>query len=576
MVKNNISYFVYLFALGVFLSGCNIAHAAVLQIVSSSSTLSPGDTTLLQVVLDSEGIAVNNAEAVINFPIEYFEVISVNKTGSAFPLWVEDPAFSNITGKITFNGGVPTPGFAGRSGLVASILVKTKKVGTAEVSFSSAAVRANDGFGTDVLRYKQGKTFTIAQKEAPKNIVPEPQNSVTGPTIKISSLTHPDQNQWYKDNNPIFKWVVPQGSDAIQTGVDANNSGVPRVTYSPVISEKEVKDLADGVWYFKVRARSSGAWGPVDTHIVRIDTESPKLKDTALFFDETDKTLTVQANATDDVSGMDHYKIFINDNLKETVSAKEFIEGKYKIKTVPAGENNLRLVAIDRAGNSAEFSENFLSKGTKNPQIENIPSVVLANEQLLIRGTTYAPYEEVTVYIKNIPNANLSAARSLEDDTIVIVTKSDIDNKFFVLTPRLKSGEYEVWAESGAEGSKISSPRINMKVSSSVVTIGSLSMNTASFIILMLSILIIFTTSSYYIGSRHHIPRSSSIKHVSVAKNNGRRSLLALRRRIEKHLAILQETRRGRILTKEEKELKQAMEIDLDAVDEALQEQQDI
>ena len=110
--------------------------------------------------------SINNGEATIQFPVDMLEVVSVTKGSSIFTLWVEEPKFSNTTGKISFNGGVPTPGFTGASGYIATVTFKAKKQGTASIIFSDGAVRENDGLGTDILILKNSGVVKIgAQKE---------------------------------------------------------------------------------------------------------------------------------------------------------------------------------------------------------------------------------------------------------------------------------------------------------------------------------------------------------------------------------------------------------------------------
>jgi hypothetical protein len=207
-----------------------------------------------------------------------YESEVVYESGSIFSLWVEEPSYSNITGIITFNGGIPTPGFTGSNGTAISIVVKAKEVGQANFIFSDSAVRANDGLGTDVLNSKNGKTLSIVKNTEPA--IAEP--PAVAPVIailplQITSPTHPSQELWYKDVNPLLRWKVPTGIDAVQISMDNNTSGSPRVIYSPAINQKSFQDLKDGIWYFKSRARKNGVWGPVTTFITRVDSTAPQV-----------------------------------------------------------------------------------------------------------------------------------------------------------------------------------------------------------------------------------------------------------------------------------------------------------
>ena len=149
--KNKMRHLAAVFFIGLFLFAYHSANAATLQIVASPTSIAVGETAVLQVTLDSTGVAINNTEAKITFPADMLDVISISKSYSVFSIWVEEPSFSNVTGMINLDGGVPTPGFSGSRGNVVNITVRAKKAGQAQVSISDAAVRANDGMGTDVL-----------------------------------------------------------------------------------------------------------------------------------------------------------------------------------------------------------------------------------------------------------------------------------------------------------------------------------------------------------------------------------------------------------------------------------------
>jgi len=142
-------------------------YAASLSLLPSPSTVSVGDIISERVSVNTEGQSINTANASIQFPTDMVEVVSITKSSSVFTLWVEEPSFSNNTGQITFDGGVPNPGFNGQSGNLVTITFRAKKQGTASIIFTDGAVRANDGMGTDILNGKFGSTILIG---VPKEI----------------------------------------------------------------------------------------------------------------------------------------------------------------------------------------------------------------------------------------------------------------------------------------------------------------------------------------------------------------------------------------------------------------------
>jgi hypothetical protein len=181
--KTKVAFFVLILS-SIFFS-TSLAQAAVLQISPSNVDLTVGKTTTLSVLVNSAGVAINNAEATIAFPSDLLEVLSVSKAGSVFNLWVEEPSFSNTTGRISFSGGIPTPGFSGASGKVISFVVRGKKAGNASFDFSSAAVRADDGLGTDVLSSNLASTATIIESKIKEpETVKQPVNTKKEESVK--------------------------------------------------------------------------------------------------------------------------------------------------------------------------------------------------------------------------------------------------------------------------------------------------------------------------------------------------------------------------------------------------------
>lgn len=569
--KNKIIFLAAIALSGVFGLWQNYVYAASLQITSSASALAPGDTATLWVAVNTEGVAINNAEATIQYPADLVDVLSVSRGSSIFSLWVEEPAFSNSTGIVSFNGGVPTPGYTGARGNIISLTVRAKKAGQASFVYSGAAVRANDGLGTNVLTGQSGVILNIAAKEkkpeAPvvkeeKPVSQAPKEDLPA-LIKISSPTHPNQELWYKATEAVFEWAVPSGADAIQTGIDNNDSGKPRVTYIPPVSGKTVKDLADGVWYFKLRARKNSVWGPVSTYLARVDTVPPEKKNVSFSYDENSGTLNIAADILDRTSGIDYYEIYLNDVLAKKVPAKEFVDGKFSLAFDSPGQNNVRLVAVDRAGNSTDAAGTFESTGLPAPRLEQIPPEIPAGEQLLVRGLTQLPDTDITVSVKR------------EDgEAVLIKTKSNSDRAFFVFTPALQKGNYEIWAQNGSGTLGISSKHIFTKAAGRYLmiigpyTLSVLPLAVSVAILLAISMLIAFYLGQRSGGSRHHQKMKAALDRQDYIN-----TLSLLKSRLERHLSIIQNTRRKRILTAEYKKIKQEIENDLDDIDRELQEQ---
>lgn len=175
ITRQRIAYLAGCFVFGAILFVSSSAQAASLHFSPSSGDVTVGNIINVSVVVNTQGVPINNAEATINFPTSLLEVVSITKTGSIFSLWVEEPSFSNISGNISFNGGVPSPGYNGATGRLLNIAFRVKSAGTASLLFASGSVRANDGLGTDVLSALGGASFSVSPAQpAPKPVEPKP------------------------------------------------------------------------------------------------------------------------------------------------------------------------------------------------------------------------------------------------------------------------------------------------------------------------------------------------------------------------------------------------------------------
>jgi len=471
----------------IFFGYSHISYAADIYLGTTNTQVNVGSNVTAVVYVNSSDKVINSAEGVITFPTDIFSVESISLGGSIFSIWVEQPSFSNSTGIISFNGGVPNPGFIGNKGSVIRINFKAKKTGVANLAFTGASVYANDGLGTDVTSGRRGLSIEVVPVQQveviQENPISQPISSVTA--LQITSPTHPNQELWYKDSGPIFRWKVPVGVDAIQTGIDNNTSGSPRVTYSPAINEKSVKDLKEGIWYFKVRARKDGNWNPISTYITRIDSTPPKNNEVAFSYNDDKKVLSISADIIDEVSGLDYYEIYINDSLVKKVASADFVNGNYSIVINTPGDNRVKLVAVDRAGNSVESLGAFQT--TAAP--EKILPIASTNRQLL-------------------------------------------------------------------------------------VTVGSLSVSVVYFVIVILLISLILVIGAFKLGRHYNKAHNRPKMRTILTKGDNTKVLFLLKKRLEKHLEILQRTRHNRVLSKEEKEIKEAIEGDLDEVDKAIEEQE--
>jgi hypothetical protein len=349
------------------------ALAATMSVVPSATSVSTGDIVTVRVTVNPQGTAVNNAEAVLHFPAGILEALSISKAGSVFPLWVEDPNFSNAAGTVSFNGGVPNPGVS-NAGTVISISFHALRAGTASLSLSDAAVRANDGMGTDVLSGTYGTQIAISTPVVTPVAVPSPTNPspanpspAPGPSagpLVIQSSTHPDQTLWYANTSPKFSWNLPPKTTAIQLGIDQSATAVPSVNYTNAIESKTIDSLESGTWYFRLRYKVAGIWSAISTYKVNIDATAPLITSHDFVYDAVQDAVQIDIGGTDTGSGVVAYDASIDGGAPVRIAAVKSTDSLQSF-TVPLDKNSksgihrIAVRAIDAAGNIASVEGSF-------------------------------------------------------------------------------------------------------------------------------------------------------------------------------------------------------------------------
>jgi len=217
-----------LFAFSLFLAAevffVQTAAAAVFHLTPTNSKVTVGELVKVRLSIDTKGKAINNTEATIIFPADLLEVQSINIDNSILSLWIEQQNFSNTDGRMSFNGGIPTPGYTGADGEIFLITFKTKKSGAAIFSFSGAAIRENDGLGTNILTYQNFPQIDIV------------------PTADQPGYFSSDQDS-DNDGIPDQKEIELYGTDPNKADTDGDgyNDGSEIITgYSPTVKGQAV------------------------------------------------------------------------------------------------------------------------------------------------------------------------------------------------------------------------------------------------------------------------------------------------------------------------------------------------
>ena len=320
------------------------AEGASLNLSPNSGTFYVGSTFDVSVFVNTGGNNINAVQVDLKFDPKKIQVASPTAGRSFISVWISQPTFSNTEGKMSFKGGIPSPGMNTSSGLVSTVTFRAIAPGETNITFlPTSRVLLDDGKGTNVLTSTGRGVYTLT--------IPPPE----GP--EVFSPTHPDQNKWYKNNNPTFSWVKEEGVNDFSYNLDHDPQGVPDNNPEGDVASVSYSDLEDGIWYFHVKAKKNQIWGGTSHYLVQIDYTPP-----ASFTPEvspSDKTIVSQPIVsfitTDALSGFDHFEIkTINVTPgREEKETAFFIEvnSPYKLSTLIVGKYLIVVRSFDKAGN---------------------------------------------------------------------------------------------------------------------------------------------------------------------------------------------------------------------------------
>lgn len=352
------------------------ASAATVSLVPQARTFGVSQEFSVDIKVDTEDAYINAAEATVRFPVDILDLMSIDKTDSAFGFWPDEPKISNEDGTLRFTGGT-AKGISGDSLQILKMKFKTKGTGFADLTLIDAAVTASDGKGTNVLSTLKGTTITIGTAvvtsasplltsqaattispsvtppiEVPKKVIREPviaKKPSQKPELRVP--LYPDEARWYNHSGEtaVF-WNVPEDVIEVASVIDKSPTTKPQTPEQELFTGKSLGVLKEGVWYIHVRFRNNIGWGETAHYKIAIDTTAPlpfEIKMDQVASDNP--TSEVRYEAHDILSGISHALLFID--------SKEFLKSTTTVSTLspqPPGKHILLVRVFDLADNSVE------------------------------------------------------------------------------------------------------------------------------------------------------------------------------------------------------------------------------
>lgn len=540
---------------GAFLS-YGTAEAATLNLSPTSGSYSVGHSFSVSIVASSPDQAMNAAEGTLSFPADKLQVVSLSKESSIIGLWAQEPSFSNGAGTVNFEGVILNPGFTGIAGRILKVNFKVKTAGAAPLSFPSGSILANDGKGTNILTDLGSASFTFpGATPIPTPTPPSPSGPVnTRPssavpaTPEITSETHPDPSKWYKGKDVRFAWKIPQDVTAVATLMSRSANAEPRVVYSPVISDKTVTDLEDGVWYFHVQFKNGSGWGSIAHFRVQVDTTPPD--SFSITFPHgvksEDPNPTILFSTTDTLSGITGYRIKVGDGDFTPVERADNSDS-YALPLQAPGQNVVTVEAYDAVGNVRTAEKSFTVVPIAPPEIISYQEELEAGRTLTIKG-------------KVVPNATVTVL--LKNESGVVTTqeaKGNSAGNFSLIWPKkIPEGTYTFTAQATNERQAKSLETIVFSLTSlpsAALKIDGVTVNYATFGIIVTLALTGLLFICWYLWHRFILFRKKLIIEIKEAETSLHKAFDLLRDDIEAEMRSLEKASTKRELTREEESI---------------------
>jgi len=334
------------------------------------------------------------------------------------------------------------------------------------------------------------------------------------------------------------------------------------VVYAPVISEKEITNLDDGIWYFHVQFRNANGWGEVSHFRFQVDTQPPE--PFAIKFTDDTKTEnpqpTVIFNTKDSLSGVDYYKIKIGEGEFLSIATEEMKKDPYALPLQTPGKRSILIQAFDKADNYTTATEEFEILSIETPSIIEYSKKLQDGETLIIKGETKYPDVQINLWLQYE-----------KDDPKDYSVKSDQDGKFtFIIGDKLSSGVYTAWVEvidaGGARSN--SSKKVTILVGQS--TFLKISSRAVGLLAVIIPLVVLIFTLLFIIWYGWHKFRlfrkklEKIRKEVHEAETALHKAFDLLKEDVYEQIKLLEKTRNKRQLTEEEEKIIKQLKKNLD------------
>lgn len=517
------------------------AHSAFLYLDPSKESFDVGEEFSVSVKVGTD-FSINTVKTVLYFPQDKLSILEISKQGSIFSLWAEEPKFSNEFGELSFCGGVPHPGFIGDEGQIISIKFKAENRGNIKLNFKESAILANDGKGTDIFTHAKEGKYSL---------------EVLAPIILSS--THPDQEKWYKNKNPEFRWSLTPDITAISYVLNKKADFKPDKISQGRMNSKVYQGLDDGVWYFHLRTRDDSDWSSTRHFRISIDTVPPNPFEIVVNNegDPTNPQPILYFDVDDEISGIEYYAIEFE--TKDRVILANPGINQYQLPVQTPGTHPITVQVVDKAGNIRTNVTGVAIRPIEKPKIVIWPRTYVAGEEKFYTEGTALPKNEIMLFLE-------------KDDAIERLWDIRADDKgewIFSTMEFLETGIYYLFAKAKDERGAMSefSPKQEVEVTFSGIALGSLLITFKNLTLFLVILLLLLVILAIYFVNKNLSTKKTLNRETKEAEESLHRGFNELRRNIEREIEGLEIVKSKRELGEKEKEIIKNLREDLKEVE---------
>jgi hypothetical protein len=384
------------------------------------------------VVKSSEKLSAVEASVEFDPKMLEVEIKSISKNVS----WVVIPSVDNTRGLISFSG-VMSKDIGLEEDLVELSVIGLRS-GSPEIRFlSGASTVASDGTGGNTLGKITNALFDILVENGTSDSLNKNSGGeVLGATdteLVISSPDILDQSAWYSLKNINFNWTLPSGISQVLTGLTKKAEDIGFRSVANGTTTKIINDIDEGEWYFHITPKGKDI-NDTKHFRVAIDREAPLISTTTERerADFRDPNIKYYIEATDKLSGIDHFEMVYNGGVSSRWEDNETHE--YSFKADGPGDHSLTISAFDKANNRSETHVNFRIEALESPLIK-------------LKRNTIPEASPIIAEITGLPNASVVVTFEggvvHHDDTISL---DDNGKANYILKESVLPGNYQLSA----------------------------------------------------------------------------------------------------------------------------------